>query len=311
MSNLGIITPHYNNFEGLKNIHTNLLEQTSENWEWIIVDDFSNDFSKQIIENYFKPFNNVKVIFNNFKSNASKCRNIGVDYISTSKIVFLDSDDLISTVFVENRLVDVNDFRVFLNCTIISTKTKEKQPFSTIKNDFFNYFLKSQFPWQTTCVLWDKDFFIKIGRFDERLNILQDVEVSIKALYKSQNYLIDIDNTVDFYYLVEPINTEKRTVKKISEAVEYLIFLICNNYELNNEQLKYLSSYYFLLIKYFCRASKKEDLHYLKKTLKFIKRFKIIDYKSYLMGLCSLKGFQFGIIDFSMLLKINRRLFKQ
>jgi glycosyltransferase involved in cell wall biosynthesis len=311
MQKLGIVTPHYNNLEGVKKIYNSLLNQTSQSWEWVIVDDFSGKLLQDELNEYFKDCLNVFVVNNNFKSNASKCRNIGVDSIKTNNIVFLDSDDLITEDFIKNRLIKVKDFTVYLNCIIISTLTGKQQPFSIIKNDFLDNFLKAKFAWQTSCVLWNKSFLISIGKFNEELKILQDVELSIRSLYLSNDYTVFTENKVDFFYLVEPINTKKRTIKKVSEAVEKLTTSIYSDYILEDYKIRYLSNYYYLLVKYFCKSSyNNKDLFFLKKTLKTIRSNKIINYKKFYIGQLLLVFFSLKIINSSFLLKANRKIFK-
>jgi len=311
MSRLGIITPHYNNFEGLKKLHLNLLEQTDKDWEWVIIDDFSSEIVRRDVRNYFEANKNISILMNNFKSNAATCRNMGVDVLNSKKMVFLDSDDIISKYFVANRSVDIIDFTVFLNCAVISKNSQEQKAFSNIKHNFLNQFLKAKFAWQTTCILWEKSFFIKIGKFNEQLKLLEDIEVSIRALLISSKNTIKLNNEVDFYYLVEPINIKKRTVKKVSQSVERLLYLILKNHNITNLQRTYLSSYYFLLVKYFCRSSNRANLFYLKKTLNLVKSYKIIGFNEYVLGFMVICLFRYKIISFQLLLKINRKLFKK
>ena len=70
---ISIITPHYNDFRGLKQTHDCLLKQDSKDWEWIIVDDCSNASTKESISKYFKDHSNpkIKLILNDNKTTGS------------------------------------------------------------------------------------------------------------------------------------------------------------------------------------------------------------------------------------------------
>ena len=48
--NISIITPHFNEFNGIRRIYDCLSKQSSSHWEWIIVDDCSD----RIIKNSLK-----------------------------------------------------------------------------------------------------------------------------------------------------------------------------------------------------------------------------------------------------------------
>ena len=112
---ISIITPHYNDFEGIKQIYECLTNQNSDQWEWIIVDDFSNIDVKSLLQEYIKEQGNLKVklFFNRDKTNASVCRNIGIDNASNTNLIFLDSDDIILEDFVTNRLIRIEEFCSF------------------------------------------------------------------------------------------------------------------------------------------------------------------------------------------------------
>lgn len=307
---ISIITPHFNDFKGIQQTYECLKKQTSNNWEWIIVDDFSDNYVKKLLEEYFKECGllNIKLIFNNSKTNAAECRNIGVEESSNRTLVFLDADDIISENFVSNRLVEVNDFVVFKNFHIVDENGKTK-PFPTANSDFLNHFLQAKFIWQTTAVLWSKDFLIKIGKFNTDLKGLEDIELSMRALNLSNNYKV-IDNKVDFFYCVAPIDTKKRPVDMICESVDYLINYMHDNYQLDSRQKKLVRGYYFLTVRYFERSKSKEHINLVQKKLKLFYKKKHIGITKYVLGFILLKVYNFNILSGSQFLRINRYLFK-
>lgn len=84
-----IIIPNYNNANWLDKCLTSVLNQTYKDYEVIVVDDCSTDYSKEIIRKY--PF---KLIELNEKRYNGGARNVGIDYPIESKYtLFLDSDD--------------------------------------------------------------------------------------------------------------------------------------------------------------------------------------------------------------------------
>src|SRR5690606_7232005 len=134
------ITPHWNDFSGLENLLSCLIKQKSDAWEWIIVDDRSDNIVQENLKHLQKSNSNrnIKVVLNYEKKNASFCRNQGAEVASHNTIVFLDSDDSLSPNFVANRLLDVKEFIVFQNILIVNKSSKS--PYNTIKSDFLNNF---------------------------------------------------------------------------------------------------------------------------------------------------------------------------
>lgn len=308
---ISIITPHYNSLSGLKSIFSDLKEQTSDQWEWIIVDDCSDASIQDEMRLFFQHQEpQVQLIFNSDKSNASRCRNIGAQRTKFEQLVFLDADDFVLPSFVENRQGKVAEFKVFLNMDIVNEKG-ETQPFSNIKTDFLNNFLKACYPWQTTAMVWNKNFFNQVGQFDENLTNLQDVEISIRALLYGNSWELIPDNPVDFRYFVTPINPEKRSIEKISNSVIYLVEKLIHSQKLTVKQTKLLSNFFYVCIRYYIRGKiGKEQTNKVKKTLKRFYQLKIISPFKWLIGRSLVSAFNFKILSKKRFVDLNRYFFK-
>ncbi len=307
---LSVITPHFNDFDGIKQTYNCLLKQDSDQWEWIIVDDYSENSVKEALTAYFdeQECSNVKLIFNDKKTTGSVCRNIGIDQASHSHLVFLDSDDMVSEDFVRNRFVDVEDFVVFKNFNLLDEYGNNK-PSPTASSNYLDHFLQAKFIWQTSAILWEKDFLIKIGKFNTHLNRLQDIELSIRALILSKNYKV-IDNKVDFFYCVSPIEIKKKPVKVICGAVDYLINYMYDHYQLDKHQRDLVTGYYFLCVRYFNRSDNKDDMVHVQNSLQLFYQKKYMSYFSYLRALTFLKLYKFNLISSDMFIRLNRYFYK-
>lgn len=94
MSSLvSIITPSYNSAKFIKESIDSVIAQTYDNWEMIIVDDFSQDTSNEIIEEYIKKDNRIKLIKLDKNSGPAVARNRAIKEAKGRYIAFLDSDD--------------------------------------------------------------------------------------------------------------------------------------------------------------------------------------------------------------------------
>lgn len=304
---ISIITPNKNDFSGLEHILEALHNQTVSTWEWVIIDDFSNSLECEKLQN-FKTLNShlpIKVLFNEACFGPSYSRNKGVMHSSNSTFVFLDSDDIIGEKFVENRLVNVSEFMVYSNMNKVNQKGALLGRFSDIKSDFLENLLKAKFPWQTSAILWNKAFFNKIGGFNNELFLLEDIQLSIKALISGEGYKIHVDNEVDFWYLTKPINSSYRTFELTAKSVELLIKSIIDGVDI--ESRTFLKNYYFLSLRYFLR-DKKAKKRKLARHLICFKKQKVINTFEFIIGLL-LVVFLF-VLSKKIALKLNRKIFK-
>lgn len=89
---ISIITPNFNNNAFIDRAYQSIKAQTHTNWEWIVIDDFSEDRGQQIQE-LSKTDPRIKLICLSYNQGASVARNTGLDAAQGSFIAFLDMDD--------------------------------------------------------------------------------------------------------------------------------------------------------------------------------------------------------------------------
>lgn len=88
---VSVIIPNFNYGAYLAQALSSLISQTFENWEAIVVDNFSTDDSSEVVKNFSDP----RIYFETFSNNGSiaASRNHGVQKSRGEYIAFLDSDD--------------------------------------------------------------------------------------------------------------------------------------------------------------------------------------------------------------------------
>jgi glycosyltransferase involved in cell wall biosynthesis len=92
---VSIIIPSYNYGFIIEETLRNILAQSYQNWEVLIVDDGSTDNSREIIESFAKKDGRIKYFLQNNRG-VSFARNHGFDNSKGDYIQFLDADDLLS-----------------------------------------------------------------------------------------------------------------------------------------------------------------------------------------------------------------------
>lgn len=96
-----ILTPTYNRINTLENLYNSLLKQTSKNFEWLIVDDGSNDDTEKKVNEWYKQ-GKIKINYIKKKNGGKHTAvNIGVKKSQGELIFIVDSDDIITPNAVE------------------------------------------------------------------------------------------------------------------------------------------------------------------------------------------------------------------
>lgn len=94
---ISIIIPVYNSEDFLEETINSIINQSIgfKNLELLLIDDKSNDNSKDIILDYSEKYDNIKpFLLESNNGTAGKPRNIGIQNASADYIMFCDSDDL-------------------------------------------------------------------------------------------------------------------------------------------------------------------------------------------------------------------------
>ena len=101
---VSIITPSYNSKRFIEDTVKSVQNQTYTNWEMIIVDDCSNDGTREILTRLADLDDRIKVFFMNENSGAAIARNKALKEAKGKFIAFLDSDDMWHETKLEKQL---------------------------------------------------------------------------------------------------------------------------------------------------------------------------------------------------------------
>ncbi len=109
---ISIITPCFNAEKYLEQTYLTVTNQTHNNGEWIIFDDFSTDSSWQTLKIFSEKDKRIKIFKNTQNSGAAVTRNNCLDKAVGSFIAFLDVDDLWSQDKLSIQIKFMNDKKV-------------------------------------------------------------------------------------------------------------------------------------------------------------------------------------------------------
>lgn len=219
---ISVIMPVYNTASFLKESIESILNQTFIDFEFIIVDDFSNDWSYEILKQYQDKDNRIKLSRNDKNMGISYTRNKLISLTSTNYILSQDSDDIslenrleISYNFLENNL----NFWVVSGNNIIIDEKSNIIWYRKYSDDIKNTILKKSPISQPSC-MFRKDIFFKLDWYDKSLNYGEDYDLWIK-FYHNWYKIKNIDKDLIKYR----IRKWQSKSDKLKQTIKNTIFI--------------------------------------------------------------------------------------
>ena len=217
---VSIIIPAFNRAEIIKETLDSIINQTYSNWECIIVDDVSSDSTLSVLNEYSKKDVRIKVFTrpNTKLKGANACRNYGLSLAQGYYCIFFDSDDIMATTCLEQRVIYFSkhydlDFLVF-SMGVFKKKMKfETYPHRkvvnlTIKETIEEFILSDILPWNVCRPIFKTDLIQNKVGFNEKIQNFQDEEFNIRLLSSLKPNYLSIDIT-DSYYRFDDASVNK------------------------------------------------------------------------------------------------------
>lgn len=245
---ISYIVPVYNSEKFLRQCLDSIFAQTIPNWECIVVDDGSNDGSGSICDEYAKTDERFKVIHKD-NEGVSIARNIALDHSKGKFIAFVDSDDIISSNFLEilEQNIKDADLLMFSNQNFYNdggkTTLQRKYEHLIGKESVEKYILtlkKNTQQWEFYGYIWNKCYLRSIIeenhiRFTPGLSYRED-NVFNEMYYRNTKSLIVLDDVLYFYR----VSSTGLTNAKVSKNDWYMISVLLDRYtdDISYEPLK-------------------------------------------------------------------------
>ena len=126
---VSVVMPAYNCEKYIVEAIKSVLAQTYENWELLVLDDWSKDNTLQIIKQFSQKDSRIKVIPNGKNMGVSATRNRGIEFASGDWIAFLDSDDMWKPSKLEKQLKVADNNSAEFIFTGVSYINEKSEPF--------------------------------------------------------------------------------------------------------------------------------------------------------------------------------------
>lgn len=240
---VSIIIPVFNRISLIKETLESVKKQTYSNWELILVDDGSTDGTFEgLVEMSKEDKRFILKKRDKFPKGASTCRNIGINLAKGNYIIFLDSDDILVSTCLENRIKMFNqypdfDFLVFSSLIFTNHPGDSDILWNVDKNtDDIQRFLDLDVPWQTTAPFWKRHSILKLGLWDDNTSAWEDMDFHIRALINDFKYK-KLYEKPDYFYRVansDKLSKNDKTIQQLYSRIR-LIENIVNYFKQNNK----------------------------------------------------------------------------
>ncbi|TBW25601.1 glycosyltransferase family A protein [Gramella sp. KN1008] len=218
MSKFSIIIPTYNRASLVTRAVKSVLKQYFNDWELIIIDDGSDDGTKETLEEYLKD-ERVTYKYQN-RSGVSAARNKGLELASGEYIIFLDSDDellenllhsLISIPHTKYDLVFWNTKKISGELIHIWKPTKLDIIYRNIVGSFLS-----------GSVCYKKSLLEEVKGFDEKLEFGENYELGMRLTHHQElkTYILPE------IHLIYHVNSKSRARNDPGAKLKSLIYLL-------------------------------------------------------------------------------------
>ena len=190
--NISVIIPTFNRKKTLKRAIQSVLIQSYTPYEIIVIDDGSNDGTKEWLKDNFP---NVKYIYQ-MNSGVSSARNKGIKFARGDWIALLDSDDewLPSKLKDQANEIELNPAAKFLHTNEIWIRNGVRVNQMKKHKKYGGYIFEKCLDMcriSPSSVLIKKDIFDEIGMFDETLKVCEDYDLWLRFASKYPVHFLD------------------------------------------------------------------------------------------------------------------------
>jgi len=244
---ISVVIPTYNRADLIPKAIQSVLDQTYQNWELIIVDNYSNDGTKGVVDSFRDP--RISMLLLPRTGSVAASRNMGVRHSKGEWIAFLDSDDwwfttklsTVCEVIQKNPDLIYHDLQIVSGTNVANSlgKTKSRK----LKDPIFLDLLLNGNDISLSSVTVRKSILIKVNGMNESpaFFAIEDYETWLR-IAKITNLFVHIPKVLGAYRLHDGNIGKINNFHYLSNALmSYLN-------DLNEKQLRRYQSLYIYQI---------------------------------------------------------------
>lgn len=200
---ISIVIPTYNREKVIARTLDCIIAQTFKDWECFVVDDFSSDNTRELVDSYVKKDDRFLYMLNERKKGAQGARNTGLYHSRADWVWFMDSDDIVYNNFLEKLYGAINEKIDVVTCYTNVIDNVSKQIKATRKWECVGNIHEDLLAWkcyvffQTSIVR--KSRLFEIGGLDENCPSHQEYDTHI--MLSKTAYYITLPEVLFEYYV--------------------------------------------------------------------------------------------------------------
>lgn len=196
MPKVSIVLPVYNGEKYLRDAVESILHQSFEDWELIVVNDCSTDSSEEIIAEYVKKDDRIKLITNETNKKLPASLNVGFRHVNGKYYTWTSDDNIYEYNAIERMVEYLDTHNEMLVCCGMKTIDEN----NVIGDRWIKY--SNEFMYFNNCVgacfMYRKSVVDAIGEYNTDMFLVEDYEYWLRILF---NYgdIGYIDETLYLY----------------------------------------------------------------------------------------------------------------
>ena len=228
---ISIIIPTYNRAHLIGETLDSVIAQTYKNWECIIVDDGSTDYSRELLEFYSYKDSRIKYYKRptDRPKGANACRNYGFELSNGDFINWFDSDDLMIPEFIEKKMNGFKSYTdIVISKSIFLNENEEiigKEIRTRSSDNLLEDFITLQISWYLPDPMYRREFLADKILFDVYLLKGQDRDFHIRRLLEDPNINFLNDYLTKYRQTINSISQDfdEKTMKTLYFSTNKLI----------------------------------------------------------------------------------------
>ena len=193
---VSIVMPSYNHANFIKSAVSSVLEQTFLDWELIIIDNYSTDETKDILNQFHDE--RIRILYIRNEGSIAKSRNLGVASAKAEWIAFLDSDDswkadkLEKVSFFLNSENDLIYHHLSLIQELPGVSSQQHIHSRKLKSPILKDLILRGNTIATSSVVVRKKIFLEVGGMNESTEVIgiEDYNTWLRISCKSEKFTL-------------------------------------------------------------------------------------------------------------------------
>ncbi|MCH7396511.1 glycosyltransferase family 2 protein [Belliella sp. DSM 107340] len=186
---ISVIIPTYNRAHVLPNSIKSVLDQSFEDWELIVVDDGSEDNTKEMVEEFLMD-SRVSYYFQKNKG-VSEARNHGAKISKGDYLIFLDSDDRLAkeSIYHFRKKIKTTSFDVVFSWVKLISEEKKSWEIKKMHKNYpcdKNDMPKGVYLPGAFCI--KKELFFSVGSYDPNLHYGENTDLFLRLHIRKYSY---------------------------------------------------------------------------------------------------------------------------